>query len=206
MSSNDFGTLHDVVEEDGPAKVADTEPAVVKSDSVIPNCKADSGGINNIGEANFVDETNVKVLSGGKRMLHVNETTSFVNEGGDNTGNVVKTEYNLVNNQSHIVQNVNKGSHKPNMIGGDSVVNEIKDECVNNVTNDSYDFDSFSQDEDDVYCCMLVEARRSQDDIIKRQSGTRVKPVTGKLWNMKQTTGRWKLKDFIDKKALHQVG
>lgn len=64
--------------------------------------------------------------------------------------------------------------------------------------SDHGDFDSFSQDEDDVYYCMLVEARRHQDNIIKQRGADRVRPVVGRLWKMKQTQNRWKLKDLID--------
>lgn len=60
-------------------------------------------------------------------------------------------------------------------------------------------FDSFSQEEDDVYYCMLVEARRHQDKLIAQRSSTRVCPVAGRLWEMKQLQGRWKLKELIDR-------
>lgn len=65
-------------------------------------------------------------------------------------------------------------------------------------TSDHGDFDSFSQDEDDVFYCMLVEARQHQDNIIKQRGANRVRPVVGRLWKMKQTQNRWKLKDLID--------
>ncbi|XP_053405054.1 uncharacterized protein LOC123565454 [Mercenaria mercenaria] len=61
------------------------------------------------------------------------------------------------------------------------------------------EFDSFSQDEDDVYYCMLVEARRHQDDIIKGKAANRVRPVVGKLWNVKQRDNKWKLRDVVDR-------
>ncbi|XP_060591856.1 uncharacterized protein LOC132746650 [Ruditapes philippinarum] len=65
------------------------------------------------------------------------------------------------------------------------------------------EFDSFSQDEDDVYYCTLVEARRHQEEIIKQRAIGRVHPVAGKLWRMKQTENKIKLTDVIDE--LNQV-
>lgn len=61
------------------------------------------------------------------------------------------------------------------------------------------EFDVFSQEEDDVYYCMLVEARRHQDKLITQRSSSRVCPVAGRLWEMKQMQGRWKLKDLVDR-------
>ncbi|KAL4227986.1 Breast cancer 2 [Mactra antiquata] len=80
---------------------------------------------------------------------------------------------------------------------------DIDNDIVKN-GNDSYDFDSFSQDEDDIYYCMLVEARRHQDDLIKERKATRVHPVAGTLWRTKQLQGRLKLQDLISKDTLKQ--
>ena len=59
----------------------------------------------------------------------------------------------------------------------------------------------FSQDEEDMFYCNLVEARKKQEDMICVKKKKKIEPVAGRLYLMK-TTGvpdRVKLKDVVTK-------
>lgn len=71
------------------------------------------------------------------------------------------------------------------------------------VTMETHDLDlgEFSEgiDEEDMFYCMLAEARRCQMDIINSRKKETVKPVAGRLWKMKESAHyRNALKDVID--------
>ena len=49
----------------------------------------------------------------------------------------------------------------------------------------------------DLFYCNVVEARKHQEDIIEQKKKIKIQPSQGRLYRQKQTTGRWKLKDFV---------
>lgn len=63
------------------------------------------------------------------------------------------------------------------------------------------DLGEFSEgiDEEDMFYCMLAEARRCQSDIINRRKKETIKPMAGRLWKTKESAhNRNALKDVID--------
>ncbi|XP_052277291.1 uncharacterized protein LOC127876253 isoform X3 [Dreissena polymorpha] len=63
---------------------------------------------------------------------------------------------------------------------------------------DAPDPDEFSQDEGDVFYCMLVEARKHQEDIIKKRQSSHIRPMPGRLIEMKERSDRLHLTEVID--------
>ena len=63
------------------------------------------------------------------------------------------------------------------------------------------DIDPFSQghDEEDIYYCMLAEAREFQRELIAKKKGLSVQPIKGRLLSMKESANqRWTLKQVVD--------
>lgn len=61
------------------------------------------------------------------------------------------------------------------------------------------DLEDDSEEEKDVFYCRLVEARRQQGEIIERNRQKKTEPVRGRLYEQKQSGGRWKLREVIDR-------
>ena len=58
--------------------------------------------------------------------------------------------------------------------------------------------DGCTQNDDaEIFYCNLVEARKHQEDLIKQKQKMKIQPVEGRLYRQKQSSGRWKLRDFV---------
>ena len=65
--------------------------------------------------------------------------------------------------------------------------------------------DCYTQDDEaEIFYCNLVEARKKQEEIVKQKGKMKIQPSQGRLFRMKQTNNRWKLKDFV--RILRQCG
>ena len=69
------------------------------------------------------------------------------------------------------------------------------------VARETCDIDPFSQghDEEDIYYCMLAEAREFQRELIAKKKGLSMQPIKGRLLSMKESANqRWTLKQVVD--------
>ncbi|XP_052797202.1 uncharacterized protein LOC128229360 [Mya arenaria] len=64
--------------------------------------------------------------------------------------------------------------------------------------------DEFSQGEDDIFYCDLLEARRHQDMLIKKREMDKVHPRVGRLFEMKKSSIRYQLSDLHDRLANYE--
>lgn len=157
-------------------------------DTIQGSTESNTDIVTNINTTNLEMKANISVYKGKNAVMNedkIDESDGDYNETGTATsdpGPVSEMEKKSGVNKA---ANLNIAGQEPDVM-------------------ETSEFDSFSQEEDDVYYCMLVEARKHQDDIIKQRGASRVKPVAGRLWKMKQTQGRWKLGQVIDK--LGKVG
>ena len=155
-------------------------------------------------------ETNSRLDGKGKENLDNKERIQ--NTGGarnkyDTNEKTSGSEAFFTGDNKHIdIENINGSKDIANddkVIADTSVV--IIEEKEPSTDENSFDdrMDDCTQNDDaEIFYCNLVEARKHQEELIKQKQKLKIQPVQGRLYRQKQSSRRWKLRDFV--RALRQ--